>query len=110
MKTTIKMLILCALVGAFQTGCVGDPVTFRKCDMTNAKVLGESEGNSTGIMLFNVIPITQNQRFKNAYDDAIAKLGGTCLNDPEIRERWFWAWVLNGYSFNVKGTVVKEMK
>jgi hypothetical protein len=97
-----------ALLVALLTGCASDPLKFPKCDMTNAKVLGESEGSSTGIMLFQFIPINQNGRFNNAYQEAISKLGGTCLTDPVIEEKWFWAWVLNGYTFTVKGTVVKE--
>lgn len=78
--------------------------------MTNATILGEAEGYSTGIMLFQFIPIKQNDRFNEAYQDALNQLGGTCLTDPVIQEKWFWAYVLNGYGFSVKGTVVKEAK
>ena len=107
MKRNIKMLVLTMLLGAL-VGCVSDPASFPKCNMTNATVLGPSEGSSTGIMLFNIIPINQNHRFNSAYQDAISKLGGTCLADPVIQEKWFWAYVLNGYKFTVSGTVVKE--
>lgn len=106
----MKKFILMAMVGVLMTGCVSDPLKFPKCDMTNAKVLGESEGTAVGIMLFNIIPINQNSRFNNAYDEAITKLGGTCLTDPVIEERWYWAYLFNGYIFKVKGTVVKENK
>jgi len=99
-----------AILVALLAGCVSDPLKFPKCDMTNAKVLGESEGSSTGIMLFQFIPINQNQRFNNAYQEAITKLGGTCLTNPIVEEKWFWAYILNGYIFTVKGTVVKEGK
>lgn len=104
----MKKLLLLATIAALLAGCVSDPLVFRKCDMSKAKVLGQSEGNSTGIMLFQLIPIGQNDRFNNAYTEAVTKLGGTCLIDPVIEEQWFWAWVLNGYSFKVKGTVVRE--
>ena len=106
----MKKLMLLALVGALLSGCVSDPLKFPKCDMTNATVLGESEGSAVGIMLFNIIPINQNARFNNAYEEAIAKLGGTCLTDPVIEEQWYWAYLFNGYIFRVKGTVVKEKK
>ncbi len=105
-----RKLVLMAVFGALLVGCVSDPLRFPKCDMTNAKVLGESEGTSVGIMLFNVIPINQNTRFNLAYEEAITKLGGTCLTDPVIEERWYWAYLFNGYIFKVKGTVVKENK
>lgn len=108
MKKMAKMAVLTAALAAVLGGCVSDPVSFRKCNMTNATVLGEAEGSATGIMLFNVIPINQNHRFKDAYQDAVSQLGGTCLVDPVVQERWFWAWALNGYKFKVKGTVVKE--
>jgi hypothetical protein len=103
-----KLFMLAALVGTVQAGCVSDPLQFRKCDMTHATVLGVAEGTSTGIMLFNIIPINQNHRFSTAYQDAVSSLGGTCLTDVTIQEKWFWAYVLNGYNFTVKGTVVKE--
>jgi hypothetical protein len=106
----VRKLILMAVIGVSLAGCVSDPLKVPKCDMTNATVLGESEGSSVGIMLFNFIPINQNARFVNAYEDAITKLGGTCLKDPVMEERWFWAYLLNGYIFTVKGTVVKENK
>ena len=104
----MKKLLLLTAITALMAGCTSDQLVFRKCDMANAKVLGASEGEATGFMLFQLIPIGQNERFKNAYNDAVGKLGGTCLMDPVIEERWFWAYVLNGYSFKVKGTVVRE--
>lgn len=106
MKNTKVWLLV--IFGLLLAGCVSNPVAFRKCNMTNATVLGEAEGSSTGIMLFQLIPINQNYRFDAAYRDAIGRLGGTCLNNPVIQEKWFWAWVLNGYTFTVRGTVVKE--
>ena len=104
----MKKLLLFAAVATLMAGCTSDALVFRKCDMSNAKVLGAAEGESTGIMLFQLIPIGQNDRFRNAYNDALSKLGGTCLTDPVIEEKWFWAYVLNGYSFKVKGTVIRE--
>ena len=74
----------------------------------NEQELGPAEGNATGIMLFQLIPIKQNQRFVQAYQQALeSQPGATRLVDVEIQERWFWAWVLNGYSFTVRGTAVK---
>ncbi len=70
-------------------------------------VLGEGEGSSVGIMLFDVIPIGQNERFERAYKDAIFSKNGDALINPVISERWFWAYILNGYITTVKGTVIK---
>jgi len=106
----MRKLVLITIIGALLAGCVSDPLKLPKCDMTNAKVLGESEGSAVGIMLLGLIPINQNTRFVNAYQEAITKLGGTCLADPVIEEQWYWAYIFNGYIFRVKGTVVKENK
>ncbi len=75
----------------------------------NEKSLGPTEGSSTGIMLFGFIPILQNTRFEDAYEEAVQKaqkVGGTRLTDVTISEEWFWALVLQGYVFNVRGTAV----
>jgi hypothetical protein len=59
-------------------------------------------------MLFQFIPINQNDRFVNAYREALQKVGGSRLTDVTIEEHWFWAWVLNGYIFHVKGVIDKS--
>ncbi|WP_224984071.1 hypothetical protein [Geomonas agri] len=103
-----KLVFAAAMTALLVAGCTSNPLSFRKCNMTNAQVIGPTEGTSTGIMLFQFIPIKQNNRFDEAYKDAISKVGATCLNDPVVQEKWFWAYVLNGYSFTVRGTAVKE--
>jgi hypothetical protein len=72
----------------------------------NEKSLGPTEATSTGIMLFGFIPINQNKRFENAMAEAARKAGGTRLTDVTISERWFWAFVLDGFIFKVEGTAV----
>jgi hypothetical protein len=72
----------------------------------NEKSLGSTEGNSVGMLLFQVIPINQNERFEKAYNQAVQKAGATRLTDVTISERWWWGYVLNGYVFKVQGTAV----
>jgi hypothetical protein len=72
----------------------------------NEKTLGSTEGSSVGMLLFGFIPINQNERFANAYNQAVQKAGGTRLTDVTISERWWWGYVLNGYVFKVQGTAV----
>jgi len=74
----------------------------------NEKSLGPTEATSTGIMLFGFIPINQNTRFENAMAEAARKAGGTRLTDVTISERWFWAFVLDGFIFKVQGTAVAD--
>ena len=93
------------------TACHSIPLTIPSAPVgPNEQRLGTGEGSSTGIMLFQFIPIKQNGRFVDAYQQALAQSGGTRLVDVTIEERWFWAWVLNGYIFHVKGTGVIEKK
>ncbi|OQW63726.1 MAG: hypothetical protein BVN28_04150 [Nitrospira sp. ST-bin4] len=72
----------------------------------NEKSLGQTEGNSVGMLLFGFIPINQNERFEKAYQNAVQKSGGARLTDVTISERWWWGYVLNGYVFKVQGTAV----
>jgi hypothetical protein len=103
----IKMIILgMSLMLAY--GCASAPLKI-ETDMTGKEyqVMGTGEGSSTGIMLFNVIPIGQNDRFVTAYRNAVMSMGGDALLNPTITERWFWAYVLNGYTTTIRGTVIK---
>ncbi len=109
----ITMMLLAGLI-LVSAGCVSVPVNFatkaNQIEGTDYTVLGPGEGSSVGIMLFNFIPINQNDRFQKAYDEAVASKGGDRLINPVIEEQWFWAYLLNGYIFKVKGTVVKDIK
>lgn len=106
----MKKLLLCIILMAFLAGCAGIPVrmTSPAPDPSKYEALGEGIGRSVGIMLFQCIPINQNHRFEKAYNAAIRSRGGDKLLNPVISERWFWAYVLNGYITTVRGTVVKE--
>ncbi len=110
----MKRLCAVALVGLMLAGCVSMPLNMNtppnQQEGKDYTVLGEGEGSSVGIMLFQFIPINQNQRFEKAYEEAVKSKGGDRLLNPTIEEQWFWAWVLNGYIFKVKGTVVKNIK
>lgn len=110
----MKRLIAAGLAGLLLAGCVSMPVNLSTPpNLQEGKdytVLGEGEGSSVGIMLFNLIPINQNQRFQKAYDEAVQSKGGDRLINPTIEEQWFWAYLLNGYIFKVKGTVVKDVQ
>jgi hypothetical protein len=79
----------------------GEPI------QANEQSLGQVHGGATGIMLFQFIPIGQNTRFERAYAQALnSKPGATRLTDVVIHEHWFWAWLLNGYGFEVEATAV----
>lgn len=106
--------ILVLLVVLFSFGCSSVPLRIPTMqDMTLHKdyeILGEGEGEATGVMLFNLIPIGQNERFERAYEQAVKSKGGDRLINPVITEKWFWAYILNGYSTKITGTVVKDIR
>ncbi len=109
-----KMLAVVSL-GVLLSACSSVPVRMNavmpgEVEGKDYQVMGEGEGSSVGIMLFNIIPINQNDRFQKAYDEALQSKQGDRLLNPVIEEQWFWAYVLNGYIFKVKGTVVKDLK
>jgi hypothetical protein len=102
-----RLYVVVLLIISFTFGCSSMPVRFPAVTETGYEVLGEGQGSSTGIMLFQFIPIGQNERFEKAYRYAVASKGGDALINPVITEHWFWAWVLNGYTTTVRGTVIK---
>ena len=103
-KTSILSLGLLTLLAA---GCVSQPLKIPTVTKTSYDTLGEGKGSATGLMLFNVIPIGQNERFINAYDAAVKSKSGDALLDPVIKESWFWGYILNGYTTEITGTVIK---
>jgi len=96
-----------SVLAVLATGCVSQPLKIETRTKSSYEELGEGRGAATGIMLFNLIPIGQNDRFVRAYEAAVQSKGGDALVNPEISERWFWAYILNGYHTTVSGTVIK---
>ncbi|MBH0176499.1 MAG: hypothetical protein HP491_01190 [Nitrospira sp.] len=100
-------LLLGSLLLLTTVACQSTRMTFPSAPPgPDEKVLGPTMATSTGLMLFGVIPINQNTRFENAMRDAAQKAGGHRLTDVTISERWFWAYVLDGFIFKVEGTAV----
>ncbi len=87
--------------------CSSVPLHVSTAATTGYEVLGEGEGSATGIMLFQFIPIGQNERFERAYHYAVESRGGDALIDPVISEKWFWAYIVNGYTTTVRGKVIR---
>lgn len=106
----LKATSLLGILALVAAGCASQPLKFpttAEISKGNYTVLGEGEGEATGLMLFDVIPIGQNERFVRAYDAAVKSKNGDALIDPTIEEHWFWGYVLDGYSTKVSGTVIK---
>jgi len=62
------------VLGLALTACQSAPLAIPSSPLgPNEQRLGTGEGSSTGIMLFQFIPINQNDRFVNAYREALVK-------------------------------------
>lgn len=105
---TNKSKILASMLLAMAvTGCTGTPMKTANLDSSQYTVVAHSEQSATGIMLFGFIPIGQNDRFVRAQSAAIKAKGGDAMINTQVQEKWFWAWVLSGYTTTVSGDVVK---
>ena len=96
--------LLFALVIA---GCTGTPMKSQNLNSDQYTLIGHSEASATGLLLFGMIPIRQNDRFVRAQNAAIQAKGGDALINTQVQENWFWAYVLTGYTTTVSGDVVK---
>ena len=63
----MKKLIVCSIIIVFAFGCASVPLKVTNISNLEYDELGEGVGSATGIMLFNLIPIGQNTRFRQAY-------------------------------------------
>ncbi|WP_454842685.1 hypothetical protein [Pseudomonas hormoni] len=103
----LSKVVAVSLLGLVLAGCTGAPMKTQQYDASQYTVVGHSEASATGLLLFGVIPIRQNNRFVRAQDAAIKAKGGDALINTQVQENWFWAWVLTGYTTKVSGDVVK---
>ena len=106
MNTVKSSAVFLLLVGLL-AGCTGTPMKVENLDEDDYTVIGKGQATATGIMLFQVIPIQQNDRFVRAQRAAIKSKGGDAMINTQVQENWFWAWVLNGYQTTVSGDIVK---
>lgn len=110
MELCVNFLSKAVAAGLFTltlAGCTGTPMTAPHYDSSEYTVLGHSEGSATGLMVLGFIPVQQNNRFVRAQNAAIKAKGGDALINTQVQEKWFWAYVLNGYTTTVSGDVVK---
>lgn len=103
----VKSASTVVLLALLLAGCASEPLRIPTVTRTDYQVLGEGKGKSTGLMLFGLIPIGQNQRFVKAYDKAVQSMNGDALINPVLTEHWFWGYVLDGYSTKIEGTVIR---
>lgn len=103
----IKTIILATILAAMLASCSSLPKKIGAEPGRTYKVVGKGSAEATGIMLFQFIPINQNTKLSRAYDAAKAPLKGDDMINVTITERWFWAYVLNGYKTKIEGDVIK---
>ncbi|MFT5703069.1 MAG: hypothetical protein ACI9TO_000430 [Rickettsiales bacterium] len=103
----IKTIILALALTSLISSCSSAPKRIGVEAKRPYEVIGKGEAQTTGIMLFSVIPIGQNTKLSRAYDAAVRQAGGDDMVNINITESWFWAYVLNGYKTKIEGDVVR---
>lgn len=103
----LKVITTILLSAGILVGCTGVPMKSQNLNKDEYTIVGHGEATATGIMLFQFIPIGQNDRFIRAQNAAIRSKGGDAMINTEVQESWFWAWVLNGYKTTVSGDIIK---
>ncbi len=106
----IKFVLLLCLLSL--SACTGRLYSVPQPDFDPQKyeVVGEARETATGLNLFNFIPINLNNKIQRAVEEAIRSRSGDVITNLRVRERWFWAYVLNGYKIDIEGTVLREKK
>ena len=106
MNTSFKCVVILILLSL--VACTSTHVKINTGPLLdNEQTLENTFGQGTGVLLFGLIPIGQNDRFETAYSRAVNNVPGAIrLTNVSIHEKWFWAYVLTGYKFRVSGTAV----
>lgn len=106
MRRTLPCLFV-AIALLVATGCTSTPVRMDTFSDQPYEEIGPVKATASGFMLFGFIPIRHNSRFHRAYEACLERSGGDGLVNPVITERWYWAWVGNGYITTIQGTAVQ---
>jgi len=88
-----KILMLSIVLGLLMIGCASRTLDVRTppADFsTSCKVLKDVEGTSGGLLFWGVIPLGVNDRFDNAYQEALGSVGGTHLIDVKLVDHWYY--------------------
>ena len=88
-------------------GCSSVPHRMGALPSREYEVVGRGKASAGGFMLFHFIPIRHNGKIQRAYSAAVRRSNGDDLINPTISERWFWAYVGNGYRTTIEGDVIK---
>jgi hypothetical protein len=104
-----KLITIVSLSILFVAACSGAPMKVQNPnpDKGDYTIIGHGEAEATGLMIAGFIPVRQNDRFIRAQNAAIERNGGDAMINTTIHERWFWAFVLNGYTTTVSGDIIK---
>ena len=106
----MKSKTLAPLSLAFLSGCTGQYYRIPAPEYDRAKYeeVGRRSETATGIMLLGFIPINENDKIERATTKIVSDAQGDVITDVTVRERCFWAYVLNGYKIDVEGMVLSK--
>ncbi len=107
-----KILMLTVVFGLLlMIGCASKTLNVRTppADFsTSCQVLKDVEGTGWGLLFWGVIPIGSNDRFDNAYQEALASVGGTHLIDVKVIDHWYYLpYVGMLFGVRIEGTAIQ---
>ena len=74
----------------------------------NIETLGHVTGHACGSILFDLIPISENSRVENAYNNALSKRpGATGIINTTLDENWFWWYLGTTRCVTIEGEAIK---
>jgi hypothetical protein len=103
MRTRIPILLLAVMVAA----CSSRPFTVAPMPPGHYETLGPATGGACGVLLFNLIPISSNDRVERAYAQALATSRGSMLIDTRVRERWYFIYAGTLLCTDIEGTAIR---
>ncbi len=107
MKKVMGWVVL--TVCLFMLGCSSVPKRMGALPDKKYEVIGRGKESAGGFMLLQFIPIMHNNKIERAYEAAVKQCSGDDLINLTISERWFWAYIGNGYRTTIEGDVIKYL-
>jgi hypothetical protein len=105
-----KRLVLIGCCSISFIACAGNTyqLPLPQYDTAQYEEVGRASETAMGAHIFGLFPAGLNNKTERAIQSVIAQRGGDAITDVTVKERWWWAYVLNLYQVDVEGTVLRK--
>jgi hypothetical protein len=95
MNKLYRVLVTCLMTGLL-VGCSGQPIKI--ASVTDQSTIDKTRGreimaSAAGFHLFNVFPLTVNNRQQRAYEVLLQKAGNDAITDVTVQETWRYGFI-----------------